>query len=106
MDSSVYHGNEYGEGKIPAGGVSWGRGFTIAWQKGPLGTGSDRIEPNGAFVEDVITAAIGRMEFYQDSPFACVENQTALDHLLAAREALRDRTAKRETRGVEGTTEV
>lgn len=49
----------------PAGGVSSGKGFVCSWQNGPLGRGNDRREPNGAFVEDVIQAVIGRIEFYQ-----------------------------------------
>ncbi len=89
--------------KRPVGGVSTGRGFTISWQNGPLGRGADRVEPNGAFVEDLIQAVIGRIEFYQDSEFACGENQEALKHLRSAAEALDSRTKKREAAGVEGT---
>lgn len=104
MESPVFHNNKADpETGNPAGGATSGRGFTIAWQDGPLGSGPDRIEPNGAFVEDVITAAIGRLEFYQASRFNCETNARALDHLVAARDALRERTADREARGVEGT---
>lgn len=106
MESNVIHLNKSDDLGRPAGGTTHGRGFTIAWQDGPLGRDGDRIEPNGAFVEDVISAAIGRMEFYQASPFACDENQRALDHLIEARAALRERTAAREARSVEGTHEV
>lgn len=87
----------------PAGGVSTGRGFTISWQNGPLGRGEARREPNGAFVEDVIAAVIGRIEFYQASRFWCEENATALEHLKAAAEVLDQRTRDREARAVEGT---
>ena len=53
----------------PAGGVSTGKGFCISWQNGPLGQmgTAERQEPNGAFVEDVIQAVIGRIAFYQGS---------------------------------------
>ena len=85
----------------PAGGVASGRGFTISWQNGPLGRGEERREPNGAFVEDVIQAAIHRLAFYQNSKFACVANEVALIHLHAALEALQARTEEREARGVE-----
>ena len=105
MESNVIHNNKSDDQGRPAGGATHGRGFTIAWQDGPLGTGPDRIEPNGAFVEDVITAAIGRMEFYQASEFACDTNARALDHLIEARAALRERTRDREARQVEGTHE-
>ena len=87
----------------PAGGVSSGRGFAISWQNGPLGRGNDRKEPNGAFVEDVIAAVIGRIEFYQASKFKCEENTNALGHLHAAAHILDMRTKDREKREVEGT---
>ena len=87
----------------PAGGVSTGRGFTISWQNGPLGRGKDRREPNGAFVEDVIAAVIGRIEFYERSRFSCESNQKALEHLKQAAEWLDSRTRDREARAVEGT---
>lgn len=91
----------------PAGGTTTGRGFIVHWQQGPLvGADGERMEPNGAFVEDVIAAAIGRIEFYQrtaDGLFACVENADALRALRTAAERLDDRTKNREFRGVEGT---
>lgn len=90
----------------PAGGVSSGRGFAISWQNGPLGRGNDRKEPNGAFVEDVIQAVIGRIEFYQRSKFACERNELALAALKGAAVELDQRTRDREAREVEGTHSV
>ena len=89
----------------PAGGVSSGRGFTISWQNGPLGQigTPERREPNGAFVEDLIQAVIGRLEFYQASPFACMANADAIAHLKDAADVLDARTKDREARQVEGT---
>jgi len=87
----------------PAGGTTYGRGFAIGWQNGPLGTGEDRKEPNGAFVEDIIAAAIDRLEFYQSSRYACDENHQALERLEAALDSMHLRTMGRNTRGVEGT---
>ena len=87
----------------PAGGTTYGRGFTIGWQNGPLGSGKDRREPNGAFVEDIIRAAIHRIEFYQGSRFVCRSNANALEHLTSALDHLNARTRDREDRGVEGT---
>ncbi len=87
----------------PAGGNTFGNGFAIAWQHGPLGRGEERQEPNGAFVEDVIQAAIDRLDFYQSSKFKCDANQFAIDHLRSALAILDGRTADRETREVEGT---
>ena len=89
----------------PAGGTASGRGFAISWQNGPLGRGVDRREPNGAFVEDVVAAALGRLDFYQASRFNCAANAKAIEHLQAALEALDARTRDRETRAVEGTHE-
>ena len=87
----------------PEGGQTFGRGFAISWQRGPLGRDAERKEPNGAFVEDVIAAAADRIEFYQKSQFACKENEEALDHLNKALAILNMRTRRRESQGVEGT---
>ncbi len=103
MRSEVSHNNKSDEEGRPAGGFTEGRGFRIDWQDGPLAVDGVRQEPNGAFVENVIDAAIGRIAFYQESPFHCVENAVALGHLKAAAEVLAERTKGRERRGVEGT---
>ena len=87
----------------PAGGMSCGVGFAISWQNGPLGRGKQRREPNGAFVESIIQAAIGRLQFYQSGKFNCEENRAALIFLDNAKEALQNRTKDREKRRVEGT---
>lgn len=90
----------------PAGGFTRGTGVSITWQNGPLGRGEDRLEPNGAFVEGIVQAAIGRLQFYQRANvgrFACRENAVALTHLETALLWLEKRTADREAREVEGT---
>jgi hypothetical protein len=100
----------------PEGGTTFGRGFSIGWQHGPLGRhlsgcdatgkcvhGCTRREPNGAFVEDIIEAAADRLRYYQDSRFASDYNAKALEHLEAALAALDQRTKDREARAVEGT---
>lgn len=87
----------------PAGGMTTGIGITIHWQDGPLGTGADRKEPNGAFVEGVISAALGRLEFYQASKFKCRENAIAVTKLEEALHWLAARTHSREKMGIEGT---
>lgn len=91
---------------FPAGGYVEATGIDIRWQKGPLGRGEDRISANGAFVEDVIAAAVQRIEHYQeaaDGRFRCRENAIALTHLETALLWLDKRTRDREARGVEGT---
>jgi len=90
----------------PTGGTTSGKGISISWQNGPLGIGADRIEPNGAFVEGVINAALGRLNFYQASKFSCRENALAITKLEEALHWLNHRTAKREARCVEGTHNV
>lgn len=86
----------------PAGGVVEGVGLKIEWQNGRQEDGT-RIEPNGAFVETVIAAAVKRIEFYQNSKFKCRDNAIALTHLETALLWLNKRTQDREERKVEGT---
>lgn len=97
----------------PAGGKTIGLGIDIDWQNGPLGRGEERLEPNGAFVEGVIAAAIDRLKFYQEGEipgavgkFACRENALAITKLEEALHWLDHRTADREEREVEGTHNV
>lgn len=103
MRTPIYERHDSDANGNPAGGVTVGRGFTIAWQNGPLAVDGVRREPNGAFVEDVIAAAIGRIEAYQRSRFACQENDNALANLQRAAWELDQRTKNRVARGVEGT---
>lgn len=103
MESKIVSNHWSDENGNPAGGCTFGNGFAISWQNGPLGRGEERKEPNGAFVEDIIASAKDRIEFYQRSKFNCMENAEAIFHLEKAIEHLRSRTAKRESRGVEGT---
>jgi len=90
----------------PGGGETTGTGIDIKWQNGPLGRGAARGEPNGAFVEGIIMAAIGRLEFYQTAngkKFACRENALAITKLEEALMWLEERTRGREEREVDGT---
>lgn len=126
MRQKIYQKHDLDTNGNPAGGVTTSVGIEIHWQDGPLGLGkplselraSDvprgldpddvaRKEPNGAFVEGVILAAIGRLQFYQGgcgtSKFACRENVLALTKLQEALFWLEERTRSREERGVEGT---
>jgi hypothetical protein len=98
--------NQVDQDGNPSGGSVGGTGFRITWQEEPLGREGVREVPNGAFVETILAVIIDRLEFYEQSPFACEENKTALVHLRLAAQALEDRTRNREARGVEGTHEV
>ena len=87
----------------PAGGITTGVGIEVSWQNGPLGTGVDRKEPNGAFVEGVIAAALDRLEYYQQGKFKCRENALAITKLEEALHWCMHRTQLRTIRKVEGT---
>ena len=86
----------------PMGGTTSGVGFTIGWQHGPRGQGEEREEPNGAQVEDVARALIGRLQFFQDGPYPCAENARAMEHFQAGIDCLDARSAARERQGLEG----
>ena len=94
------------EGGNPAGGNAEGPGFAFNWQDGPLERnedGSYAASPaNGAFVEDVVMATIKRMEFFQDSDYACEENANAVRHLQLAYDFMMQRRKNREERQVLG----
>ena len=99
----TFQSSHFSTDGVPDGGQSFGPGFCIAWQRGTLGTGENRTEPNGAFVETIIEVAIGRLEHYQDSMFKCEENELAIANLRAALRCLSERTQRRERLGIEGT---
>lgn len=109
MEQVIEQDHQVDDNGNPTGGSTKAVGISIDWQSGPLGRGNDRQEPNGAFVEGVIAAAIGRMQFYQTASsgkFACRENALALTKLEEALLWLNKRTADREKRAVEGTHKV
>ncbi len=90
----------------PTGGIAEGVGMTISWQNGPLGRDGNRQKPNGAFVETVLSAALQRIEHYQnanDGKFKCRENAIAITKIEEALLWLDKRTKDREDRKVEGT---
>jgi len=82
--------------------------MVINWQDGPRGTAEDNTlaDPNGAFVEDVIWAAIQRLEFFNESKYRCRENSLAITKLEEALFILKDRQLSRSERKVEGKHEV
>ena len=84
------------------GGVSYGEGFCISWQRGSL------IDEgrNGAFLLEVLEACRSQLVYYQDSKFKSQENEDALNHLDASITALQSRRDRRSTEGKLGTTNV
>lgn len=76
----------------------------IEWQSKPRKQeGTDELlPPNGAFVEDVIWAALQRLEFFNEGKYRDRANSIAITHLEQALQALKDRQLERSYRGVEG----
>lgn len=91
----------------PAGGISSGPGYAIAWQNGPCPIEPDGSQPkrNGAFLIEVLEAGAKRLEFYQDGEFACEENADALANLQSAIQRLCTRRGRRKDTGTLGTHE-
>lgn len=106
MNQEIEAHNSTDPDQNPTGGWVKGTGIDIKWQDGPLGRGEERKEPNGAFVEGVIAAAIQRLEFFQGSKFKSRENALAITKLEEALHWLNARTANREKRAIEGTHQV
>lgn len=80
----------------------------IRWQDGPRGQeGTDELlPPNGAFVEDVLWAALQRLEFFNEGKYKSRANSIAISNIEQALQALKDRQLERSYRGVEGKHEV
>ena len=95
--------NKLDEHGIPTGGFVRGIGISISWQEGPLGRDGERKEQTGAYVEDVLTACLDRLKYYQNTRFSCPENVLAVSGLEDAIKWLKKRTEDREKRLVEGT---
>jgi hypothetical protein len=99
--------------KVTKNGDTEHPAMVINWQDGPRGTDMQNADgtpvladPNGAFVEDVIWAAIQRLEFFNESKYRCRENSLAITKLEEALFILKDRQLSRSERNVEGKHEV
>lgn len=71
----------------------------ILFQNGPI----KECGVNGITQEVLLAILIDRLEGFQRGPYACHDNQMALDALQTARLFLHKRTMDRLARGVEGT---
>jgi hypothetical protein len=71
----------------------------VYFQKGPI----KEYGVNGVMNEDLIAMVITRLDHFQQTEFACYENDLAIVKLEEALLWLRKRTMGREQRGVEGT---
>ena len=73
--------------------------FAFGFQNGsPAEVGT-----NGLTMESLLAILVHRLEGFQSGPFANLNNAAALNHLRAAQEALKARTAARVTKLVEST---
>ena len=73
----------------------------ITFQRGPV----KENEVNGIYNEDLLAIVRDRLQGFQQGRYACPENGLALRDLERAIHWLNQRTAKREQRGVEGTSQ-
>jgi hypothetical protein len=71
----------------------------LTFQSKPIVTPEDY---NGITGEALLAVLIDRMRCFQSGPFACRENEKALEHLEEALMWLQKRTRDRMARGVEG----
>ena len=92
--------NETKDGN-PTGGYAEGTGLVIRWQDGLIDRDAGE-RPNGTLVEDVLEVCKRRLEFYQDSRFACKENAAALAYIKDAIFVCLARRKDRAARGVLG----
>ena len=92
----------------PTGGTVKGTGLDIKWQDGPRAQeGTDELlPPNGAFIEDVLWAAVQRLEFFNESKYRTPENTIAIRKISEALHILKERQLERSYRGVEGAHKV
>lgn len=75
---------------------------SIAFQNGPI----KEVGVNGCHIEDLILICVDRLCYFQSTEYSCEENAAAINSLMDAVQHLRSRTAGKEMRGVEGTSEV
>jgi hypothetical protein len=94
------NGNASHEYSIGIG--SPGTDLIISFQHGPIA----EVGVNGITNEVLLAIVIDRLEGFQSSKYACLENESALECARTALLHLESRTKAREARGVEGTHEV
>ena len=76
---------------------------TIGFQKGPR---NDPSSQPGITDSDLLEIVKDRLECFQESPYKCTENQTALNHIEVALNALKERAEKRNVAGKLGTDKI
>lgn len=87
------------------GGVSYGQGYCIHWQRGPLSqVEKEPSKRNGAFLIEVLESCRHQLNYFQDTFLPCEENKVAIQHIDSALEALHQRRDRRKASGVLGST--
>lgn len=71
----------------------------IHFQEGPM----KESQLNGLFMEDLLVMCLARLESFQNSDFACEENDRAIKGIVDALQAMKDRTSRRTSEGTLGT---
>ena len=100
IGEDVRGGNYLNDEGFPTGGYATATGMLVVFQDGPTKVHEQLYAKNGAFVEDLLVAAKGRLEFFQTSDkVKCEENQAAI---LAIESALAVLGARRNRRIAEG----
>lgn len=74
----------------------------IDFQEGPI----KEVGINGVHNEDLIAIVLTRLEYFQNTEYACKENEKAIEKLEEALMWLRKRTLNRQARNVEGTSSI
>ena len=72
---------------------------TVLFQNGPIA----EVGVNGVTHEALLAIIEHRLQCFQAGPFACPENDMALQHILRAQQMLQMRTRRRLEAGTEGT---
>lgn len=83
----------------PIGADVAGEFGVVKFQRGPI----KEHGVNGCHHEDLLAIVIHRLQSFQAGKFSCRENAIAITKLEEAMHWLNHRTASREKRGVEGT---
>ena len=71
----------------------------VTFQSGPMGV----TGPNGVTIESLVAIVIDRLQGFQNGPLVDPRNANAIANFQAGLQYLKDRTADRIKRGVEGT---
>lgn len=87
---------------IGGGPAAPGFCYAIVFQNGPI----NEVGVNGITHEALLAILQDRLEGFQSGPFACNDNQEALEAVKKAQSVLQRRTKERLARGVEGTHKI